>query len=65
MVQRIEVHEDHDRHGGYVLKVEGQVFRSLAEVEAAFPVAKIVIHHNLSLTFPRTKKTACDVDPPI
>ncbi len=62
MVKSVEVRENLDRDGGYILQAEGQVFRTVAEVEAAFPGAKIVIHHNLKLVPPTRDTVAREVD---
>jgi hypothetical protein len=62
MSKSVEVHEDLDCHGEYILQAEGQVFRTVAEVEAAFPGAKIVIHHNLRLAPPSRDTVAREVD---
>jgi hypothetical protein len=62
MSESVEVYEDLDRHGGYILQAEGQVFHTVAEVEAAFPGAKIVIHHNLKLVPPSRDTGAREVD---
>jgi len=57
MAKSIEIYEDYDQHGRYILQAKDKVFYTLAEVEDAFPDAEIVIHHNLK-PVPRNRDTA-------
>lgn len=54
----ITITEEINRHGAYVLKVRGDEYSTLAEIEAAFPDEPIEFHRNVGLEHSERKRLA-------